>query len=474
MDYSKLFINGEWVASNGGHTFEVINPATEQPCAQVIMGTEQDVNQAVSAANNAFKTWSKLSSDERAHWLEKLVDRLKAYRDDMALCISQSMGIPLHLSAEIQVDDPIEILQSYVARTALMDEIKRVGNAHIYKQPIGVCALISPWNYPLNQLMGKLGPALASGCTVVVKPAEQTSLQDYYVAKACEDIGLPKGVFNLVPGTGEEVGNVLSKHKDIQLISFTGSTRAGIQVATNAAPTVKKVIQELGGKSPLIIDEGCDVEAAVNYGIEDVMINTGQTCTAYSRWLVHKSNIDEVTKLAKQKAESLIIGSHDKAFIGPVVNAPQRTRILGYIRKGIEEGATIITGGTEHPEGLETGYYVKPTIFKNVNNHMTIAQEEIFGPVICIIEFETQAQAIQIANDTPYGLATAVYAKDEQTGLKIARQIDAGMVYINGASYNIEAPFGGMKQSGNGREFGDEGLNEYVELKAIHLNPKIY
>jgi len=469
MDYSKLYINGQWVDSKGGELFDVINPATESSFAQVIMASELDVDCAVQSAQMAFKTWSKTSSSERAQWIQKLVDQLKLYRDEMALCISQSMGIPLHMSAEVQVDDPIEILQSYVERTALMDEIKQIGNAHIYKQPIGVCALISPWNYPLNQLMGKLGPALASGCTVVVKPAEQTSLQDYFVAKACDEIGLPKGVFNLVPGTGQIVGNALSQHKGIQLVSFTGSTRAGIQVATNAAPTVKKVIQELGGKSPLIIDEGCDVQAAVNYGIEDVMINTGQTCTAYSRWLVHKKHIQAVIQLAKQKTQSLKVGIDHDAFVGPVVNAAQKQRILKHIETGLKEGATLVTGGLEKPDGLDMGYYLQPTIFSNVKNKMTIAQEEIFGPVICIIEYENQEQAIELANDTHYGLAAAIYAKDQATGLNIAKQIDAGMVYINGASYNIEAPFGGMKQSGNGREFGDEGLQEYIELKAIHI-----
>lgn len=470
QSYNQLYINGQWVDSSSQQMFSVINPATEDVCAQVIMGNSDDVDLAVQAAQVAFNIWSKTSSAYRAELIQKLVNKLREYRDELAYSISIAMGMPLHLAAEVQVDDQLAILESYVARTRLMDEIKTIGNAQVFKQPIGVCALISPWNYPLNQLVGKMAPALAAGCTMVVKPAEQTSLQDFIVAKACDEIGLPKGVFNLVTGTGQEVGTALAQHKDIRLISFTGSTRAGIQVAQNAAPTVKKVIQELGGKSPLIIDEGCDVTAAVNYGIEDVMINTGQTCTAYSRWLVHKSIKKQVELLAKEKAEAIVVGSGENAFMGPMVSADQQNRVLNHIKLGMEEGAFLLTGGLDKPKGLNKGFYVQPTIFTNVKNNMAIAQEEIFGPVICIIEYETQEEAIQLANDTNYGLAAAVYAKDKQEGLKIATYIDAGMVYVNGASYNIEAPFGGMKQSGNGREFGDEGLLEYVESKAIHID----
>lgn len=470
QNYSQLYINGQWVNSTGQQTFDVINPATEEVCANVVMGTKEDVNSAVIAASAAFKTWSKTSSGYRAKMIQKLADKLREYRDELALSMSISMGMPLHLAGEIQVDDQINILETYVNRTKLMEDIKTIGNAQILKQPIGVCALISPWNYPLNQLMGKMAPALATGCTMIVKPSEQTSLQDFIVAKACDEIGLPKGVFNLVPGTGEEVGAAMSNHPDIQLISFTGSTRAGVHIAQNAAKNVKRVIQELGGKSPLIIDQGCDVEAAVQYGIEDVLINTGQTCTAYSRWIVHKNIAQNVIALAKQKAESVVVGSGPDALMGPMVNQAQQQRVLNYIERGIKEGAMLVTGGLERPAGVDKGYYVSPTIFSNVSNDMVIAREEIFGPVICIIEYSDIEQAINIANDTPYGLAAAVYAKDKIQGFDIAKQIDAGMVYVNGGNYNIEAPFGGMKQSGNGREFGDEGLHEYVELKAIHVD----
>lgn len=470
MDYSKLYINGQWVQSSGKQTFAVVNPATEDVCANVVMGTKDDVDTAVKAAQAAFKTWSKTSTEYRADMIQKLANKLREYRDELAQSMSISMGMPLHLAGEVQVDDQIDILETYVSRTALMDEVKTIGNAQIVKQPIGVCALISPWNYPLNQLVGKMAPALAAGCTMVVKPSEQTSLQDFIVAKACYEIGLPAGVFNLVPGYGPEVGAAMSSHPDIQLISFTGSTRAGIHIAQNAAQNVKRVVQELGGKSPLIIDRGCELNDAVQYGIDDVLINTGQTCTAYSRWLVQKDIVQDVIALAKQKAEAIVIGSGPDAFMGPMVSQAQQERVLNYIKIGIEEGATLVTGGLEKPADIDKGFYVQPTIFSDVRNDMTIAREEIFGPVICIIEYDTLEDGIAMANDTVYGLAAAVFAKDKTLGFDIAKQLDAGMVYVNGGSYNIEAPFGGMKQSGNGREFGDEGLHEYVELKAIHVD----
>lgn len=470
QDYSKLYINGQWIPSTGEKMFAVVNPATEEVCANVVMGTKEDVDTAVKAASAAFKTWSKTSAAYRANMIRKLVDKLREYRDELAYTMSISMGMPLHLAAQVQVDEQIDILETYISRTVLMDEIKTIGNAQILKQPIGVCALISPWNYPLNQLVGKMAPALAAGCTMIVKPSEQTSLQDFIVAKACDEIGLPAGVFNLVPGFGTEVGAAMSSHPDIQLISFTGSTRAGIHIAQNAASSVKRVVQELGGKSPLIIDQGCDIEEAVQYGIDDVLINTGQTCTAYSRWLVHKEIAKDVIALAKEKAEAVVIGSGPDALMGPMVSQAQQQRVLNYIERGMKEGAMLVTGGLEKPAGIKKGFYVQPTIFAKVSNDMVIAREEIFGPVICIIEYDDIEQAIDIANDTPYGLAAAVYTKDKSLGFDIAKQIDAGMVYVNGGSYNIEAPFGGMKQSGNGREFGDEGLHEYVELKSIHVD----
>jgi aldehyde dehydrogenase (NAD+) len=466
--YQQLYINGQWINSTGRQLFHVINPATEQPCASVIMGTAEDVDTAVKAARMAFKSWKNTTAEYRSNLIEKLADALFVRRFELAKVISLSMGIPHHLALDVQVEEPIDILRSFAKRCALMDSQEVIGNATIIKKPIGVCGLISPWNYPLNQLMGKMAPALAAGCTMVVKPSEQTSLQDFIVAECCHEVGIPPGVFNLVPGLGQEVGAAISAHDDIDLISFTGSTRAGSHIAQNAAKTVKRVIQELGGKSPLIITEDADLDAAIEYGLEDVLINTGQTCTAYTRWLVPENKLATISELISHKIAHYKIGSNEDAFIGPMVTSVQQQRIQDYIQLGLNEGAELLVGGLGKPDGIDTGYYVKPTVFTNVRNSMGIAQEEIFGPVICIITYSEIENAIEIANDSPYGLASAVFCGTTARGIEIAKKIDSGMTYINGGDYNIEAPFGGVKKSGNGREFGDHGLNEYTELQAIH------
>lgn len=469
QNYHQLYINGQWIDSTSSTLFNVINPANEQICASVVMGSEADVDKAVSAARHAFKSWRHTTAEERATHIENLADALYRRRHELAESISISMGIPLHLALDVQVDEPIDILRSYSSRAALMDTTEIIGNATVIKKPIGVCGLISPWNYPLNQLMGKMAPALASGCTMIVKPSEQTSLQDFIVAQCCEEAGLPAGVFNLVSGMGPEVGAAMSAHPDIDLISFTGSTRAGSHIAKNAASSVKRVIQELGGKSPLIITEDADLDAAVEYGLEDVLINTGQTCTAFSRWLVPDNKLSEISNLILEKIGNYKIGDSEDAFIGPMVTHAQQQRVLSYIQLGINEGAELLTGGLGLPDNVSQGFYVKPTVFTQVKNSMSIAQEEIFGPVICLISYNDIDQAIHIANDSPYGLSSAVYAKTTEQGINIAKHIDAGLTYINGGDYNIEAPFGGFKQSGNGREFGNHGLSEYVELQAIHV-----
>lgn len=467
--YQQLYINGQWIESSGDQSFDVVNPATEQVCASVVMANKQDVDLAVVAAKNAFKTWKRTSSQQRASLIEALADALAERREELAQAISLSMGIPAHMALDVQVDEPIEILRTYIKRAQLMDESDVIDNATVIKKPIGVCGLISPWNYPLNQLMGKMAPALAAGCTMVVKPSEQTSLQDFIVAECCEQVGIPAGVFNLVPGMGPEVGAAMSAHPDIDLISFTGSTRAGTHIAQNAAPTVKRVIQELGGKSALIMTDDADLSAAVEYGLEDVLINTGQTCTAFSRWLIPENKLNEVSQLILDKIGDYKIGSDESAFIGPMVTSAQQQRVLDYIQTGIDEGATLLTGGLGMPEGIQQGFYVKPTVFTQVNNAMRIAQEEIFGPVICLISYRNIEDAIDIANDSCYGLSSAVFSKTIDQGVLIAKEIEAGMCYVNGGDYNIEAPFGGVKQSGNGREFGDHGLAEYIELQAIHI-----
>lgn len=468
-DYQKIFVNGQWIHSSGDQYFNVVNPASEDITAKVVMGTEDDVNLAVEAARQAFSNWRLTGADERSELIGKFADELYQRRDELATLINQSMGMPKHLALECQVDEPIEILRTYVSRTTMMEDTEQIGNATVIKKPIGVCALISPWNYPLNQLIGKMAPALAAGCTMVIKPSEQTSLQDFIVMECAEKAGIPAGVINLVPGYGPEVGAALSSHPDIDLISFTGSTRAGTLIAQNAAATVKRVVQELGGKSPLIMTDDCNFEAAVEYGLEDVLINTGQTCTAYTRWLVPQSQLKTVENIILNTIDDYKIGTTEDAYTGPLVNKAQYEKVLGLIQTGIEEGAELLIGGTERPDGFEKGFFVKPTVFTMVSNDMVIAQEEIFGPVICLIPYDDLSQAIRIANDTPYGLSSAVFSKDTTSGFNIARQIDAGLCYINGGDYNIEAPFGGVKQSGNGREFGDHGLQEFCEVQAIHV-----
>ena len=468
-DFKKICVNGQWIHSSGDQYFNVVNPSDETIKAQVVMGTEDDVNLAVKAARQAFASWRLTSADERASVIGRFADELYKRRDELATLISDTMGMPKHLAFECQVDEPIEVLRTYASRTPIMEESEQIGNATVIKKPIGVCALISPWNYPLNQLLCKVAPALAAGCTMIIKPSEQTSLQDFVVMECAEKAGIPAGVINLVPGYGPEVGAALSGHPDIDLISFTGSTRAGTHIAQNAAATVKRVVQELGGKSPLIMTDDCDFDAAVEYGLDDVLINTGQTCTAYTRWLVPESKLATVEAAVHSLIDNYKIGMDEDAYIGPLVNQAQFEKVENLIQSGIDEGAQLLTGGIGKPQGFDKGFFVKPTVFTQVNNDMTIAKEEIFGPVISIIVYKDLSQAIEIANDTPYGLSSAVFAKDTTSGFNIAKHIDAGLCYINGGDYNIEAPFGGVKQSGNGREFGDHGLQEFYEVQAIHV-----
>jgi len=466
--YNKLYINGAWVAPHGVETHHVINPATEQVTARVPMGDAEDVNRAVAAAKAAFDSWSNTSAQTRCQLINRIADRMEARKAELVDAISQSMGCPAQMTAELQVEGPIYGMRSYAERAFNMEQQQQAGSSLIFKEAVGVCAFINPWNYPLHQFVGKVAPALAAGCTMIVKPAEQTPLQDLIMAEIMDEVGLPAGVFNLVIGSGPEVGATMSSHPNVDMVSFTGSTRAGIKIAEAAAPTVKRVTQELGGKSPFIITESADLAKAVAYGVDDVMINTGQTCTALTRMLVPQSRYQEAVALAKQHAESLTIGTDD-AFMGPMCSAQQQQTVLRYIEKGLEEGATLVTGGTDKPAGLDTGFYIQPTIFADVNNQMTIAREEIFGPVLCMIPYRDLEDAVAIANDTPYGLSSGVYAADREEALTIAKRLRAGLCFIQGAGFNYDAPFGGFKQSGNGREFGDAGLHEYVELKSVQL-----
>ncbi|MCH7696900.1 MAG: aldehyde dehydrogenase family protein [Proteobacteria bacterium] len=467
--YDKFYINGQWVEPIGKGTSEVINPANGEISATVPYGNAEDVNAAVSAARNAFDSWSRTSAAERADFLRKIAIEGERRNADLTQTIIDELGMPIKNAAEFQVDSLAIICESFADKARQMEEQEEVGNSIIIKEPIGVCAMINPWNYPIWQLIGKVAPAIAAGCTMVVKAASQTPSHLFIFAEICDAVGLPAGVFNMVHGSGREIGGALSSHPDVDLVSFTGSTSAGVQVSNKAAPSVKRVCLELGGKSPFIITEEADLDAAINFGVDHVMVNTGQTCDALTRMIIHESRYEEAVELAKSKAENLVVGdpTDPGVFVGPMSSAGQKQSVLDYIDQAIADGARLVTGGTDMPAGLTSGNYVSPTIFADVTNDMTIAQEEVFGPVLVMIRYSDIDQAIEIANDTPYGLAAGVWAGDKDKATAIARRIRAGQCAINGGAPNHEAPFGGYKESGNGREFGVEGLHEYCELKAM-------
>jgi aldehyde dehydrogenase (NAD+) len=467
--FDKLYINGKWVKSNSTDIIEVVNPATENPCVRVPRGNREDVNAAVAAARRAFNGWAETPAEKRAQIMIAVSDEMQYRSDELIDAHVITMGCPRHLAAELHLDAPIAAMRMYAERAHRMEEVEEKDSVLLYKEPIGVCALINPWNYPLHQLMGKVAPALAAGCTIIAKPATQTPLQDFIMAEIFETVNLPAGVFNLISGSGSDIGPILGSHPGVDMVSFTGSTYAGIKVAQAAAPTVKRVCQELGGKSPYIITEDADLDAAVRYGVEDVMLNTGQTCNALTRMFVPRSRYEEAVKIAKKVAEENIVGNpdDDSVSMGPMASASQKQKVLNYIQTGIAEGARLITGGIDMPPGLQVGAYVRPTIFADVTNNMVIAREEIFGPVLCMIVYDNIEEALEMANDTLYGLASGVYAKNRSSALKIARRIRAGQCYIQGSYFNLEAPFGGFKQSGNGREWGDQAIHEYIETKAI-------
>ena len=467
--YKKFYINGQWVEPIGKGTSEIINPANGEISATVPYGNADDADAAVRAARNAFDSWSQTSAAERAEFLRKIAVEGEKRNADLTQTIIDELGMPVQNAAEFQVDPLAIICESFAEKAKQMEETKEVGNSIIVKEPIGVCSMINPWNYPVWQMIGKVAPAIAAGCTMVVKAASQTPSHLFIFAEICDAVGLPPGVFNMIHGSGREIGAALSSHPDVDMVTFTGSTAAGIQVSNMAAPDVKRVCLELGGKSPFIITEEADLEAAIEFGIPDVMVNTGQTCNALTRMIVHESRYEEAVELAKAKAESLVVGdpTDPAVFVGPMSSAGQKQSVLDYIDQAISDGARLVTGGTDMPQGLTTGNYVLPTIFADVTNDMVIAQEEVFGPVLVMIKYSTIDQAIEIANDTPYGLASAVWAGDKDKATAIARRIQAGQCAINGGDANHEAPFGGYKESGNGREFGVEGLHEYCELKAM-------
>ena len=469
LDHRSLYIDGRWLAPSGQGMAEVINPATEEIAGRVPLGDEQDVERAVAAARRAFGPWSRTASSVRAGYIRALAEQLRLRADEMAAVITRELGMPVQWCRSVQVEGPIIGLEQYAELAGLMDQVREVGNSLVIREAVGVCAFINPWNYPLHQLLGKLAPALAAGCTVVVKPSQETPLHAFLLAQMIEAIGLPDGVFNLISGPGSKVGEALAKHPDVDMVSFTGSTGAGVRVAQAAAPSVKRVCLELGGKSPLLIAEDADLAAAVQYGVQDVMINSGQTCTALTRMLLPASRYAEAVEMAREQTLGLDMGDplDPQSFLGPMCSAAQRRTVQDYIRVGQQEGARRVCGGDQ--AAFERGFYVTPTLFADVDNRMRIAQEEIFGPVLCLIPYTDEAHALQIANDSPFGLSSAVWAGSAERALHLGRQVRAGQCFINGAAFNYQAPFGGYKQSGNGREWGEEGLNEFVEVKAIQV-----
>jgi len=466
--YTRFYINGEWVEPTNRKTLEVIDPATEKAFATISMGTAEDVDAAAKAARAAFEQWSQSSKEERLAVLDKILAGLKARSEDMAQAISNEMGAPISFARTAQVGTGLGHFAT--ARQILADfefEEDR-GSSRIIKEPIGVCGFITPWNWPLNQVSCKVAPAIATGCTMVLKPSEIAPISSMILAEIIADAGLPPGVFNLVNGDGPEVGAAISSHPEIDMVSFTGSTRAGREVAKGAADTIKRVTQELGGKSANIILDDADFAKAVGGGLFGCFGNTGQSCNAPTRMLVPKSRMAEAIEIARATVAKAAPGDtkDEKTRIGPVSSKMQFDKIQSLIETGIQEGAELIAGGPGKPEGLDTGYYVKPTVFANVTNEMTIAREEIFGPVLVIIGYDDDEDAVRIANDTEYGLSGYISGEPEHAKA-IARRIRTGMVHLNGAAPDFAAPFGGYKQSGNGREWGVEGFHEFLETKAI-------
>ena len=468
-DNRQFYIDGAWVDPIEPKELKVINPATEEVAGVISMGGSKDVDRAVMAARRAFDGYSRSAPAERLALLERMLAAYKAHYDEIAQAISIEMGAPITLSKTSQtgigvghISAMIEVLKSFK-----FEEMR--GTVRLVQEPVGVCALITPWNWPMNQVAAKVVPALAAGCTMVLKPSEYSPFSAIIWAKVMHEAGVPAGVFNLVNGDGNGVGAPLSSHREVDMVSFTGSTRAGSEVARNAAASVKRVHQELGGKSPNVLLDDADFERAVTKSVLHVFQNSGQSCNAPTRMLVPAAKLAEVEAIAKRVAESVVTGdpTSEKTNLGPVVSKLQFERVEGYIAKGIAEGAKVVTGGSGRPAGLTKGYFVKPTIFSNVRNDMTIAREEIFGPVLCILPYDNEEQAVKIANDTPYGLAAYVWSKDNLHARRIGAQIRAGQVTLNGASGNMNTPFGGFKMSGNGREWGEFGLRDFLEVKAV-------
>jgi aldehyde dehydrogenase (NAD+) len=468
-EYCKFFIGGQWIDPLEAREYRVINPATEEVAGVISLGSARDVDRAVAAARQAFDGFMRTSRDERLALLERILAVYKKRYADIANAIRDEMGAPTKLAQGPQVGAGLGHIAAMIDILKTFEFEERRGSTRIVLEPVGVCALITPWNWPMNQVAAKVVPALAAGCTMVLKPSEYSPFSAAIWAEVLQEAGVPAGVFNLVNGTGPEVGAVLAAHPDVDMVSFTGSTRAGTEVAKLAAPTVKRVHQELGGKSPNLLLEDADLERAVKASVLHVFQNSGQSCNAPTRLLVPASRLAEVEALAKKTAESVIVGDprSEKTILGPVVSSIQFERVESYIAKGIAEGAKVVTGGEGRPPDLTKGYYVRPTVFSNVTNDMTIAREEIFGPVLAIVPYRDEEEAVRIANDTPYGLQAYIWSNDLARANRVARRIRAGRVTINGAPGDMTVPFGGFKRSGNGREWGEYGLRDFLEVKAV-------
>ncbi|MEM8701448.1 MAG: aldehyde dehydrogenase family protein [Pseudomonadota bacterium] len=471
IEKRHFYIDGEWVDPAEARDLAVINPATEKPVAVISLGVAADVDRAVAAAKRAFLSWSETSVNERASLLERIIEIYARRSAEMDEAIRLEMGAPADFVREQQTPAGTGHLQATLEalKSHAFERPSPRGGSVLRHEPIGVCGLITPWNWPINQIAAKVAPALAAGCTMVLKPSEIAPLSGVLFADILDEAGCPAGVFNLVNGDGPGVGAAMSAHPDIDMMSFTGSTRAGVSVTQSAAPTVKRVALELGGKSPNLIFNDADLETAVRFSLESCFSNSGQSCDAPTRLLVENSAYEQVIALAGTIAPETTVGdpAEPGSHIGPVISELQYERIQGHIERGIADGARLVAGGPGKPEGHETGYFVKPTVFAGVTNQMSIARNEIFGPVLVMIPFETEEEAIQMANDTPYGLAAYIQTGDPERAKRVSRKLRAGSVYVNGASPDWDVPFGGYKQSGNGREYGEFGLEDFLELKAI-------
>ncbi len=472
QNLNKFYIDGAWVKPASNTEFPVLNPATEQQIGVITLGNEDDVNRAVAAAKAAFETYSRTTKEERLALLEKLLEVTKARMEELAQAMTAEMGAPISMSRSPQADSGVEHLQDFIKALKSLDDRETLPNGDtLVREPIGVCGLITPWNWPINQVVLKVVPALATGCTCVLKPSEHTPVSAVLYAEIIHEAGFPAGVFNLIQGEGPTVGAALSRHPDVLMMSFTGSVRAGTAVSKDAADTIKRVTLELGGKSPNLVFADSDLEERVTASVKECFFNTGQSCDAPTRLLVERSCYDEVLEIAQRAAEAQAVGdpTQEGDHVGPLFDKIQYDRVQSLINVGIDEGARLLAGGPGKPDGFDTGWFVKPTVFADVTNDMRIAREEIFGPVLVIIPFDDEAEAIAIANDTPYGLAAFLQTGDPERAERVAAQLRAGAVHINGGGFGYGSPFGGYKQSGNGREGGIMGLEDYQEVKTLHF-----